>query len=254
MLLSGCIGEPIEVSGSGVITVSWQGTAERAADQTQPAPFSWGDTLLFCAPGLSVCDQTNWLYALLPPVLSTGVQVSAASQVQNRDFETVELPAGSYSMRVLNFRGSPGAPLYGSVGGVFQVEIAEPTARDLSIWHQSVGRPSADAACPSGFTRSWAEWPNNGSGGFVCNRMIYKYYPESPVYVAGTPNMSDWLVSIGRSDASADCPPDFQKSWAQWPNDGSGGFVCNHFGGGAITQSDASSAAGRHAPTGVLPP
>lgn len=40
-------------------------------------------------------------------------------------------------------------------------------------WHQSFGRLSASEPCPAGWNPSWAQWMNNGSGGFVCNREIY---------------------------------------------------------------------------------
>lgn len=51
------------------------------------------------------------------------------------------------------------------------------------VWFQSIGRASADAKCaPSsaedleaGWTEwapSWAEWANNGSGGWTCDRQI----------------------------------------------------------------------------------
>ena len=40
-------------------------------------------------------------------------------------------------------------------------------------WHQSIGRTSADEKCPTGWSPSWAQWMNDGSGGFVCNRVIF---------------------------------------------------------------------------------
>jgi len=40
-------------------------------------------------------------------------------------------------------------------------------------WYQSVGRMSAEEACPAGWNPSWAQWMHDGLGGFVCNREIY---------------------------------------------------------------------------------
>jgi hypothetical protein len=40
------------------------------------------------------------------------------------------------------------------------------------VWHQSYGRESADAVCEEGWYPSWAYWPNDGTGGWVCNREV----------------------------------------------------------------------------------
>jgi hypothetical protein len=40
-------------------------------------------------------------------------------------------------------------------------------------WYQAVGRGSADASCDAGWTASWAQWPNDGTGGWVCQREQY---------------------------------------------------------------------------------
>lgn len=42
-----------------------------------------------------------------------------------------------------------------------------------SSWHQSVGRPGNVQSCPSGWSASWAQWMNVGTGGWVCNREYY---------------------------------------------------------------------------------
>ena len=43
---------------------------------------------------------------------------------------------------------------------------------DAGVWFQSYGRESADATCEEGWYPSWAYWPNNGTGGWVCNREV----------------------------------------------------------------------------------
>lgn len=51
------------------------------------------------------------------------------------------------------------------------------------VWHQSVGRASATATCPtssaadlavgwSEWGASWSQWMNSGTGGFTCDREI----------------------------------------------------------------------------------
>ena len=231
LILSGCIQDPVRVSGSGVITVSWDGTAARGI-ASEPVPQSWGDTLLFCSAGSATCDNTNWEYAYLPPELAKSVQIFAGVSVFDTSYDAVSLPAGTYRMRVVRFGGLSGTPLYFPLAETFTVEIrALPGGeRDLSIWHQSIGREDADSRCPRDFTASWAQWPNDGQGGFVCNKMIFMYYPDEPVYVSGTPDLRDWLVSIGRESGTAECPEGASPSWAEWPNSGAGGFVCNMYG------------------------
>ena len=67
------------------------------------------------------------------------------------------------------------------VGGTL-VAVAGSASAD-EVWYQSVGRASAEAPCPvstgteleAGWTQwspSWAQWGNQGKGGFVCDRQI----------------------------------------------------------------------------------
>ena len=39
-------------------------------------------------------------------------------------------------------------------------------------WFQSHGRIGANDTCEAGWSSSWAQWPNGGTGGFVCNRVV----------------------------------------------------------------------------------
>ena len=49
--------------------------------------------------------------------------------------------------------------------------VAEPASDAIPMWFQAVGR-SAGATCAEGWSPSWALWPNAGSGGWTCERMI----------------------------------------------------------------------------------
>jgi hypothetical protein len=54
--------------------------------------------------------------------------------------------------------------------------FAPPTAvRDLTPppWHQSYARGSADEQCLTGWNPSYAMWPNDGKGGWVCVRTLH---------------------------------------------------------------------------------
>lgn len=87
-----------------------------------------------------------------------------------------------------------------TVGGAL---LAAPTASAKGapiIWNQSVARPSADATCPTtsdaeataGWTTwspSWAQWPNDGTGGYVCNRSITWAYAADTASGASVPSV-----------------------------------------------------------------
>lgn len=66
-------------------------------------------------------------------------------------------------------------------GEYFFLTIVDPRTKDLTVWQQSVGRAGQAAACGEGYTPSWSQWPNGGTGGWVCNKTIYAYYPDEPV-------------------------------------------------------------------------
>ena len=40
-------------------------------------------------------------------------------------------------------------------------------------WLQSYALSGDETNCMDGWSQSWAQWPNDNSGGFVCNRSIY---------------------------------------------------------------------------------
>lgn len=45
------------------------------------------------------------------------------------------------------------------------------TASQPSDWFKSYGR-FQDQTCANGWSPSWAEWPKNGTGGYVCNQIL----------------------------------------------------------------------------------
>jgi hypothetical protein len=51
------------------------------------------------------------------------------------------------------------------------------------IWLQQSGRLEGDS-CLDGWSSSWAEWPNGGTGGFVCSRELDD--PSVPVPIASS--------------------------------------------------------------------
>lgn len=82
-----------------------------------------------------------------------------------------------------------GASLILLMGG--SMLLASPASAN-QVWHQSIGRATADAPCPAdsdaelaiGWTSwapSWEQWPGEGRGGFVCSRQITWAFDEPPV-------------------------------------------------------------------------
>ena len=70
-----------------------------------------------------------------------------------------------------------------TLGGAVAVAPSASAQGEPIVWHQSVARASADAPCPTtsdadkaaGWTDwagSWDQWPNDGKGGYVCDRSI----------------------------------------------------------------------------------
>ena len=71
------------------------------------------------------------------------------------------------------------------------------------LWHQAVGRPSADATCDEGWSPSWAEWMNDKQGGYTCERVI-----DWGVF-AGNPE-SVWITINDSLDVAA---TDVNRAW-----------------------------------------
>lgn len=46
------------------------------------------------------------------------------------------------------------------------------SAGQSTAWLLAYARPSADARCRLGWNPSWGQWPNNGTGGYTCERTI----------------------------------------------------------------------------------
>ena len=91
------------------------------------------------------------------------------------------------------------------VGGTL-VAVAGTASAD-EVWYQSVGRASAEAPCPvstgdeleAGWTQwgpSWAQWGNQGRGGFVCDRQITWAITPTPAW-PGCQFANDESVSGG---------------------------------------------------------
>ena len=222
ILLAGCIEAPVTASGSGVVTVSWAGAAGRFND-------TYGDVLVLCDESASQCGPDfpgSTLYRFYPDEGSTSSTLSAATPMFTAAGDPASPPAGPYVLQAVSYTN--GTPAISPIGDLLHVVLGPPGSRDLTTWLQSVARPSAEASCARGYSPSWDLWPNDGTGGYVCNRTVYAYYPDEPVREPGWNSAApEWLSSVGRDNAQTSCPAGYDPSWAHWPSSGAGGYVCN---------------------------
>jgi hypothetical protein len=161
-----------------------------------------GDTIIFslAAPCDPSTDNNDGIYNVQDP--GTGsvegfLDPNGSSETQN-DYWWRYAPDFPLSTTLMGTTGagvytlSPGATvaavMIANDFGSYAIRWMGPTStegagsvEDLTIWHQSYARSSQAETCVIGFTPSWAEWPNGGDGGWVCDRASYAYYPERAV-------------------------------------------------------------------------
>lgn len=158
MFLSAC---EIYASGEGTVTI----TSNRTATASTVA--------YVCAPDASSCLSTDpYLYRYHPDLHSGEWVVSPGFPVEDRNGRSVGLPAGRYSVQ---------ASASGGDSNVVQIDVFSRSEKDLTIWQKSYARDASEAACENDWHPSWAQWPNQGAGGFVCVKEIYAFYPDIPI-------------------------------------------------------------------------
>jgi hypothetical protein len=168
IFLSGCT---ITASGSGTVTI----TSDQDAVTFDPVAGT-GSVARVCAATSATCEETDpYLFTYYPLSGTNEWIVGPGFPVINRSGQQVGLPAGRYTLQVTEYR--PAALLTNAI----VIDIFTTGERDLTIWHQSYGRDSSDTECATDWEPSWAQWPHDGGGGFVCNRQIYAYFPDEPV-------------------------------------------------------------------------
>jgi hypothetical protein len=68
-----------------------------------------------------------------------------------------------------------GDTIYAATSRGLSISNPQTASSSIPMWQQAIGRASATATCPDGYTGSWDTWPNGGTGGFVCNRFVPAY-------------------------------------------------------------------------------
>jgi hypothetical protein len=218
----------LTATGSGAVTITFDEPAT-AFNGTSPygvALGKTGDILAFCEAGVVCLPDTPGLikYWYKPAAGDTQGVVTAGSLVLDPDGNTVPLPAGNYRAEGIRFLYILGPAFVHTGTTDFTIGGSSP---DMSTSMQSTARVSADVTCSSGWVPSWAQWPGDGKGGYVCDRWIYTYYPDLPVPTQQPLSAAQpWRQEIGRSSSQAACPAGYEPAWSQWPNNNTGGFVC----------------------------
>ena len=197
--LSGC---QISASGQGVVTITSDIPATAYAVDAGTG-LATGDVLDLCAPDAATCGPGDHvLFTVFPAAGQTSVVLTAGTPVHDNggtisdlpdpSAPIVSLPAGAYAVAAQAFFTNCDTPVcppnpfvqhhlaigqqgIGNSPLIITVDNTQP--QDLSIQLQSIGRLSADSACPTGWDPSWQQWPNSETGGWVCNKQTYRYYP-----------------------------------------------------------------------------
>jgi len=206
VIATGCT-TTFTTSGSGTVTI------------TSSVASPLNTITYICSGRTSTCAPSDpFEYTFSPPLGTVEVDVTPGFPVKDTSGNSVELPAGVYTVGIYD-----GIFLAGTV----VIDVFATQERDLTIWHRSTSRESASDTCPDGWEASWAAWPNSGSGGFVCNNQSYAYYPDEPVPSQNSGGRAiPWQQSIGRATSETDCPVGYKPGWAQWPNNSTGGDTC----------------------------
>ena len=130
-------------------------------------------------------DMVAVVYALdsFDPTAPTTSCLAAGDDSSNPDWSLSE---GWYTLVVSTYAAGSTGPFSFTLTGPGNVVVSDTapssstSTRDLTIWQQATAR-RADAACDAGWRPSWMQWPNGGTGGYVCIRDVYAYLPNEVV-------------------------------------------------------------------------
>jgi hypothetical protein len=115
---------------------------------------------------VTLWNYCNWPGPLtLDFIPNVGATVSASRYASG----TMTLAAGTTSIQVKNMNNNAILLTFTvSLGG----GVSAGESGGAAPWFQAIARTSATASCPAGYGGSWAQWPNDGRGGYVCNRTL----------------------------------------------------------------------------------
>ena len=127
-------------------------------------------------------DMVAAVYSLglFDPTAPTINCLAAGDETSNPDWSLSE---GWYTIVVSSYAAGGSGPFSFTLTGPGSVVVSDTaplgstSTQDLTIWQQATAR-KIDEACNSGWWPSWMQWPNDGTGGYVCVRNIYAYFPN----------------------------------------------------------------------------
>ena len=126
---------------------------------------------------LNGADLTN---AGLNDTSLTGADLTGAN-INNTQFIGAVVTCSDTGILGTGMSGSTGmlADNWTFVGGVLRVPLVPcpvtAPSTTPSLWVQAYARADAAETCLAGWTPSWEQWVNQGSGGFTCGRSIRAY-------------------------------------------------------------------------------
>ena len=83
---------------------------------------------------------------------------------------------------------------FASLIGLLSLTLVSAALAQAGVWLQQYGKAEG-VACEEGWGESWAMWPNDGTGGFVCTREVDD--PSQPVEVAAPSGPQYAWVRLG---------------------------------------------------------
>ena len=157
------------VAASLVVVLSGIGLAPAASAATQDITFTNATT----SNGLGT-SSVNGVYAVGSTIYAAtygGLSISTDGGATFTNYTTDNGLGDNYLLGVYE----QGGTIYAATPSGLSFSVAPPASSPIPMWQQAIGRASASAPCPDGYTGSWDTWPNSGTGGFVCNRFIPAY-------------------------------------------------------------------------------
>ena len=109
---------------------------------------------------------------------SAGISVTTILSALNGEPQPLAITPGAAIAALNNDVSGVGTPVAIAILWAGPRTSGADSEPDMTLWQQSIGRSSSDAACPTGYSASWARWPNDNKGGWVCNRDIFAYQPN----------------------------------------------------------------------------
>ena len=112
-------------------------------------------------------DTVGTIYA----ATMSGLSISTDGGSTFTNYTTAEGLGSDFTYAV----AASGDTIYVGSSGGLSISFSPASATPIPMWQQAIARASGTETCPEDYTPSWAQWPNNGTGGYVCNKFVPMY-------------------------------------------------------------------------------